>query len=453
MRHKNAWKWVGSAALALLILGFFSTIHLTRVSSAGGNATYEKLKIFAAILNEIEEKYVEEQDPQKLIYGAINGMVRVLDPHSAFLTQEEYKELRIETKGEFGGIGIEITIRDGTLTVVSPIEDTPAYRAGLQAGDRIIKIDGQITKDMNLTDAVKLIRGPKGEEVVLTILREGEARLIDVPIIRDIIRIQSVKWKNIGEDIAYIRVLAFQDRTDSKLKQAVSETGIGTKPLKGLILDLRNNPGGLLDQAVRVTDAFLDTGIIVSTKGRMKNQDMTFHASPELSVPTDLPMIVLVNQGSASGSEIVAGALQDHQRAVILGTRTFGKGSVQTIIPLDDDSGLRLTTALYYTPGGRSIQAEGIVPDVESPATAAEPEMVQRPSEPRRFLRERDLLHHLDPKGTPVPAEPDMQPAPGPDEPAQEEPREVKDSDPQLERAIDLLRTWTIFKKLRAQAE
>jgi len=454
MNSKNYWKLIAplTVAIAAILLSF--TLQPLSVSNAGSDTTYEKLKVFTSVLNEIEKKYVEEEDSEKLIYGAIRGMVKVLDPHSAFLSPEEYKELHIETKGEFGGIGIEITLKEGILTVVSPIEDTPAYRAGIKAGDKIIKIDGKVTKDMSLLDAVKLIRGPRGEKVVLTVLREGEPKLLDIPIERDIIRIQSVKWKAI-DDIAYVRILAFQDRTIDKMKEALESLSIGKKPYKGLILDLRNNPGGLLDQAVKVSDAFLTEGLIVFTKGRMQNQNMRFYSDEDILVPKDLPMVVLVNEGSASASEIVAGALQDHHRAIILGMQTFGKGSVQTIIPLEDESGLRLTTALYYTPSERSIQAKGITPDVKV-EMAPQP---QKKENDKRFLREKDLFRHLENSEEPE-IEQDIQTVP--EEPQQEEvpqeeikeiPEPDKESqDTQLNWAVELLRTWNIFSKLKTQS-
>jgi carboxyl-terminal processing protease len=452
MKFEKLWQIVTPVLATIIALVFFFTVPQGGVSGAGSDDTYEKLKIFTSVLNEIEQKYVDEEKPDKLIYGAIQGMVRILDPHSAFLPPEEYKELRIETKGEFGGIGIEITIRDGVLTVVSPIEDTPAFRAGMKAGDKIIKIDGKITKDMSLTDAVKLIRGLKGREVVLTVLREGEPRLITVPIVRDIIRVQSVKWKTIGEDIAYIRILAFQDRTYDKLADALNDLKVDEKLYNGLVLDLRNNPGGLLDQAVKVSDAFLSEGVIVYTKGRVQNQNVHFYADKEILVPKHLPVVVLVNQGSASASEIVAGALQDHKRAIIMGTSTFGKGSVQTIIPLDDDSGLRLTTALYYTPGDRSIQAKGITPDVLVELIRKPPE--QDDQKKRMFIREKDLLRHLENSTeTEQPAEGTPEEETGSDLTEDETPPEPgpEEEDNQLSRAVELLRAWNIFSKLESR--
>ncbi len=451
MKFEKLWQIVTPVIATVIALAFFLTIPEGGVSGAGSGSddTYEKLKIFTSVLNEIEQKYVDEEKPEDLIYGAIQGMVRILDPHSAFLPPDEYKELRIETKGEFGGIGIEITVRDGVLTVVSPIEDTPAFRAGMKAGDKIIKIDGKITKDMSLTDAVKLIRGPRGQEVVLTILREGETRLLTIPIVRDIIRVQSVKWKTVGDDIAYIRILAFQDRTYDKLAEAVKELKLDEKLYNGLVLDLRNNPGGLLDQAVKVSDAFLSDGVIVYTKGRVQNQNVHFYADEEILVPKHLPVVVLVNQGSASASEIVAGALQDHKRAIIMGTSTFGKGSVQTIIPLDDDSGLRLTTALYYTPGDRSIQAKGITPDVFVEMIRKAPD--QEAEKKRKFIREKDLLRHLENSTeSEQPEKQDVQEEDSnlSDEEASPQPEAEEAEDNQLSRAVELLRAWNIFSKL-----
>ena len=460
MNSKNYWKLIAPLSVAIAAILLSLALQPLSVSNAGSDTTYEKLKVFTSVLNEIENKYVEKEASEKLIYGAIRGMVKVLDPHSAFLTPEEYKELRIETKGEFGGIGIEITVREGILTVVSPIEDTPAYSAGVKSGDKIVKIDGKVTKDMSLLDAVKLIRGPRGKQVVLTVHRKGEPRLLDIPIVRDVIRIQSVKWRTIDDDIAYLRVLAFQDRTIDKMKDGLASLAVGEKPYKGLILDMRNNPGGLLEQAVKVSDAFLTEGLIVFTKGRMQNQNMRFFADEDILVPMDLPMVVLVNEGSASASEIVAGALQDHQRAILLGTQTFGKGSVQTIIPLEDDSGLRLTTALYYTPSERSIQAKGITPDVKVEMAP----LPQKKEKEKRFLREEDLFRHLensdepmseqDPQAQPEESQiEESQPEEAPEGETTETPEAERDrQDTQLTRAVELLRTWNIFNKLQSQA-
>jgi carboxyl-terminal processing protease len=347
--------------------------------------TYAKIKILSLVLNEIQKKYVEDTAPEDLIYGAIQGMVQTLDPHSSFLSAEEMKDFQIETQGNFTGVGIEITVEDGILTVVSPIEDTPAYRAGVEAGDEIIKVDGELTKNMTMMEAVRKIRGPKGSTVVLTLHREGVDKLIEVPIVRDVIPLQSVRYETLNDDYGYLRISNFQGDTTDKVIEALEELESGSRPLKGLVVDLRNNPGGLLDQSWRVSDLFLDGGLVVYTKGKIENQNMEFRATRK-TVAGDYPIVVLVNEGSASASEIVAGALQDQKRAAIVGSKTFGKGSVQTIIPLPDGSGLRLTTARYYTPSGRSIQAKGIEPDVfvEGFLTAR-----------GEVLREKDLEQHL----------------------------------------------------------
>ncbi len=333
--------------------------------------TRDHLAVFAEALGIVEDNYVEPRETKKLIYGAIKGMVSSLDNHSSFMAPEEFKELQIETKGSFSGIGIEITLKDNILIVVSPIEGTPAYRAGLQAGDRIIKIDGQSTKNMSLIDAVRKIRGPKGSTVTLTIMRQNVEKPKIFSLVREIIPIRSIKVRHFDDGIGYIRITNFQDKTDHDLKQAVKDLNAKFKPLRGLILDLRNDPGGLLDQAVKVADEFLTSGLIVYTEGRNKTQNHRFYAQDhgtELEKTT--PVVVLINEGSASASEIVAGAMQDRKRATLVGTKSFGKGSVQTIVPLEDGSALRLTTAYYYTPSGRVINEKGIQPDlvVEMPA-------------------------------------------------------------------------------------
>jgi carboxyl-terminal processing protease len=295
-------------------------------------------------------------------------------------------EFQIETRGNFTGVGIEITMQDNILTVVSPIEDTPAYRAGVEAGDQIIKIDGKLTKNMSLLEAIRLIRGPKGTDVILTMHREGASKMLDIKIVRDVIPLHSVRFERFNNDIAYLRISNFQGDTSDKLREALEKLQSDPKPLKGIILDLRNNPGGLLDQSVQVSDQFLSGGVVVSTKGKIEEQNMEFEARPGTVAQDNIPVVVLVNEGSASASEIVAGALQDQKRALILGAKTFGKGSVQTIIPLPDGSGLRLTTARYFTPSGRSIQASGIEPDITVPS---------RVLKEGKIVREKDLEKHL----------------------------------------------------------
>ena len=322
---------------------------------------YRDLDMFGEALEYIYNQYVEKPDTQKLIRAAIRGMLQSLDPHSSYMDPKNYHEMMVNIRGEFGGLGIEVTMENGVVKVVSPIDDTPAAKAGILAGDYIIRIDGKPVKGMTLSQAVEKMRGKVGTPIVVTILRKGRKKPFDVRIVRDIIRIQSVKWDVVGDDIGYIRITQFNEQTSPKLREAIADLKkkLGRK-LKGFIIDLRNNPGGLLDQARSVADMFLEHGEIVSIRGR--------HSSERLAAtPGDLtggkPIVVLINGGSASASEIVAGALQDHKRAVLIGTRSFGKGSVQKIIPLKDRSALRLTTERYYTPSGRSIQARGIMPD------------------------------------------------------------------------------------------
>jgi carboxyl-terminal processing protease len=380
-----------------------------------------------------------------LVSGAINGMLHSLDPHSAYLTPDLYKELQSDTQGRFGGLGIEITVKGGILTVVSPIEDTPAFKAGIKPGDQIFKIEEEFTKDMSLVDAVKKMRGLKGTKINLTIRREGSPDLIDFSLVRDIIRVRSVRSRSLEPGYGYIRLAQFQERSDRDLQRALEKLAAEKGGMKGLVLDLRNNPGGLLTQAVRVSDLFLESGLIVYTEGRIEAQKQKYFAQKDGSW-MDFPIVVLVNGGSASASEIVAGALQDHKRAVVLGTKTFGKGSVQTILPLDDSSALRLTTARYFTPNGRSIQTTGIVPDIVLDNTPGDgnAEAAKRPG-----LREENLPGHLN------------NPQPGSDAaPQSDQEREKQipssgptgdetiDKDAQLKRALDLLKSWDVFKQV-----
>ncbi len=359
--------------------------------------TYESLEAFSNVLNLVQENYVEEVDSQKAIEGAIKGMLNTLDPHSSYMKPDDFKELQVETQGSFTGIGIEITMKDNILTVVSPIEGTPAFAKGLKAGDKIVKIGDEQTQDMSLMEAVKRLRGPKGSEVTISIHRKGWPDIKDVTLIRDIIPIHSVKSKLLEPGYPYIRIINFQAQTTVDFKKALADLEKQGK-VKGLIVDLRNNPGGLLDQSVKIADIFVDGGVIVSTKGRIKEQNSVFYARDNNPKHT-FPLVVLVNEGSASASEIVAGALQDHKKAVIIGAQTFGKGSVQTIIPMDSGAGLRLTTARYYTPSGRSIQATGITPDVivASPTNQSveTDEKDEDQGKKPKYLREKDLKHHI----------------------------------------------------------
>jgi carboxyl-terminal processing protease len=358
------------------------------VASKGtdSGATYEQLRLFTEVLSIVQNQYVDEVPPKELIYSAIKGTLRGLDPHSSFLDPDSYKEMQVETSGSFGGLGIEITLKDDILTVVSPIEGTPAYRAGLHTGDRIVKIDGLVTKDMQLPDAVKRMRGKPGSKVTISVVREGWAEPKDFDIVREQIRVQSVRSHDLGNGVAYIKLRQFQEQSPHDIEAALEK--FDKNGMKALVLDLRNDPGGLLTAAVEVSEKFIDDGrLVVYTEGRVRNQNMRFSAHAKKGY-TKMPMVVLVNQGSASASEIVAGALQDWGRAIVVGTQTFGKGSVQTIIPLSDGSGLRLTTAKYFTPKGRSIHGKGITPDI----------IVEVPKEPagkERPLPSADPLEEL----------------------------------------------------------
>ncbi len=394
--------------ICLLFLGFGfgpARAQETAVKTSGASVdSYEKLRVFSEILSLLEANYVEALDTNELIDGAIRGMLKTLDPHTSYLPPESFKQMKVETSGRFGGLGIEISIRKGILTVVSPIEDTPAFKAGIQSGDRIIKIEDESTLDMTLTDAVERLRGKIGTSVNITIFREGVDEPFPVSLERANIQVKSVKSKIYEGSIGYVRIRSFTKTTSRDLDKILDE--FRAKKVKKLVLDLRNNPGGLLNQAVEVSDRFLKPeNLIVYTQGRTEEQNMRFTTHDRVQ-RVSYPMIILVNGGSASASEIVAGALQDSSRAIILGTQTFGKGSVQTIIPLSDGSALRLTTARYYTPSGRVIQENGIIPDiiVEVPVAAkssgdeedkSKEEINKMKNKMRKFLREKDLKQHL----------------------------------------------------------
>lgn len=434
--------------ILFLALGVFAGGGKVHRVGADINSAYEKLKILADVFGIVEKNYVESVKITTLVNGAINGMLETLDPHSSFMTPDVFKEMQTETRGSFGGVGFEITIRDKILTVVAPIEDTPAFRAGIQSGDQILRIDGKSTKDMNLMDAVKLMRGLQGTRVTITIMRTGFTEPQDLALTRAIIPIRSVRSKMLEEGYGYVKINQFIEKTHVDMKAALEKLESKEGTLRGLILDLRNDPGGLLEQAVKVADEFLESGMIVYTEGRVEGQKMKFYAQKKAKV-REYPMMVLVNAGSASASEIVAGALQDHGRAVILGTPTFGKGSVQTIIPLEDGSAVRLTTARYFTPNGRSIQAQGIVPDIivaDSLPTGA------RKGSPTRVLREKDLEHHLRGGGE-DPAKPVEKISEESLEKSADKKREGAGisgapEDPPLERALELLKTWKILNKV-----
>ncbi len=422
-----------SVVFLVFILGVTVGLGRFHKVSALSNPIYEDLKVFTDVLGLLQKEYVEETKSKDLVYGAIKGMLETLDPHSAFLPPNMYKEMQEETKGRFEGLGIEITTKEGVLTVVSPIEDTPAFKAGIQAGDQILKIDGELTKALTLMESVKRMRGPKGSKVTLTIMREGFPKPREFTLTRDVIPIRSVRYEVLEKQYGYIRLSQFQEKTDSDFQKAVKALEEETKGgLKGLILDLRNNPGGLLDQAVKVSDYFIESGLIVSVEGRREEHKMKFNAHPQEDNLTRYPLVVLVNGGSASGAEIVAGAIQDHGRGIILGTQTFGKGSVQTIFSLKDGSGLRLTTARYYTPGGRTIQAKGIVPDIIVKPSLPDEEKAA----PQKQPTEKDLERHL------IDAKEKEKPK------VEVKEKEKKPVDNQLERALELLKSWEIFKNI-----
>ncbi len=427
----------------LILTTAVSGIFIGRLSLGSMKAEgegYEDLKVFTEVLSIVKKNYVEDVKMKDMVYGAIKGMLNSLDPHSGFMPPEAYKEMQIETRGEFGGVGIQIGIKEGVLTVIAPIEDTPAYKAGIKAGDKIIKINGELTRDMGLQDAVNKMRGQKGTSVIITVIREGWKEMQDFTIVRDVIKVKSVKSKVIDDSIGYVKLNQFQERTASDLEAALSD--MEQKHVASLILDLRNNPGGLLNSAVDVASQFLPSGkVVVYIKGRSgegteyrTEGEKTAEPGKEKSkLFNTIPMIVLVNQGSASASEIVAGALKDWNRAVILGVQTFGKGSVQSVIPLSDGSGLRLTTARYYTPKGISIQSTGITPDIVVKLEAKDG------AKEHPVVREKDLERHLkNDKSEEKPKEPE-----------ETAPIEISEKeDVQLQRAIDLLKSWKVFKEL-----
>ena len=437
------------AGCALLLMGWSSLTAKTG-GPADAPDIYQYLKLFSDVLAIVQDNYVEKIDTKKVMYGAINGMLRELDPHSSFLRPEDFKELQIETKGKFGGLGIEITVRDNILTVVAPLEDTPADKAGILAGDQIIKIDDQPSQDLTLMEAVQKMRGPKGTKVKLTIIRKGERKPLEFELVRDIISIRSVRSRSLEPGYGYAKISSFQSGTASDLRKALDQLESAGGPLQGLILDLRNDPGGLLDQAVEVSDEFLEEGLIVYTGGRLDNQKMRFEAHKNAK-PRNYPIVVLINSGSASASEIVAGALQDHKRAILLGEPSFGKGSVQTVIPLNDGSAIRLTTSLYYTPSGRSIQAKGIEPDilVKRELPAQQKDKDDAVDEIRR-IREKDLPRHMQ-NGKQDAAEPgkqDKQDKQDKQEDGQAETQKLLESDNQLTRALDLLKSYKIMAQM-----
>ncbi|OVE80153.1 hypothetical protein BVY02_01160 [bacterium J17] len=443
------------------VLSLFLSANFVRSVAAKESSdsdSYTFLKNFTDVLALVQKNYVHEVDIKSLVEGSVKGMLASLDPHSGYLPVDIYKELQVETKGKFGGLGIEITVKDGLLTVVSPIEESPAYKAGVLAGDQIIKIADEFAKNLSLVDAVKKMRGPKGTPITISVHREGYPELIPITIIRDIIKVKSIRSRQLGDDYGYVRLAQFQEGSAREFSAALKEIENSAAKgddggLKGLVIDLRNNPGGLLTQAIRVSDLFLKDGVIVYTDGRLESQKQKYFAHDD-GVEPEYPIVVLVNSGSASASEIVAGALQDHGRALILGKRTFGKGSVQTILPMENGSALRLTTALYFTKSGRSIQAQGIEPDI---AVAA-----------KRFPKDTEELLEEDESSESLKGESQLPGAlknPSFDDDDTSDAKVESDrvligsrsamkaelskllrDDPQLDEALRLLKTWHIFQ-------
>ncbi len=450
-RHLKIWLFLVFAVLIWVFgIGFYRDI------SANNEETYEGLSIFSDVIELVEKNYVDKVETKKLIEDAIQGMVHSLDPHSSLLVPEAFEELQIDTQGEFTGIGIHVTMRDSLVTVIAPIEGTPAHKAGVKAGDKIVKVDGVATDD--LRDAVNRMRGPKGTSVVITIIRKGAPKPIEFALIRDVIPIESVRSNILKPGYGYVRVTNFRDSTTHDLVAALEKLEAAEPSLKGLILDLRDNPGGILNQAIKISDLFLETGEILSIKGRLKKHTRIFEAHAD-NVKRAYPLVILINGGSASASEIVAGALQDQKRALILGTTSFGKGSVQTVEQLRNGYGLKFTIARYYTPSGRSIQAKGVEPDIMVPYKKIDNTQVLQ----GRRVKESDLKNHLN-------AEPDTEdkkPVDSKDN-AKKEEKDKNDlqtieedadsdslilknllSDNQVARALDILISYEIFKDLK----
>jgi carboxyl-terminal processing protease len=451
MFKKILYSGVVLSALVVAGLIFIGSQGVSEVNAKDKDDVFDPLKLFSDVIAIVQRDYVESVGTGKLVEGAIKGMVSTLDPHSAFLTPDYYKELQVETSGEFGGLGIEITVKDGLLTVVTPIEGSPAAAVGVQAGDAIIKIEDKFTKNLSLVDAVKQMRGPKGSPIRISLMRKGVSELINVTIVRDVIKVKSVKSRLLIDGIAYVRLSQFQEHTGEEVESALEKmkSSLGDKDIRGLVLDLRNNPGGLLTQAIKVSDLFLEEGVIVYTDGRVEDQKKKFFAHSRGTEP-DYPIVVLVNEGSASASEIVAGALKDHGRAIVVGTRTFGKGSVQTVLPLYNGGALRLTTALYYTKSGRSIQAAGVEPDFEVKDAVVPLLTNEEPAEAPE-IRESDLPGAIrnpsgrapaskKPAGSTPPKKTTPTEAPTPLNPETAPIPELLSSDPPLQKAVDILR-------------
>ncbi|MGA9468948.1 MAG: S41 family peptidase [Candidatus Macondimonas sp.] len=435
MNSKGRGGWFLLMGLLLgLGLGVGQSVLADKASNQ--KVPLDDIRNFVEILERVKQEYVEPVDESALMQNAIRGMLSGLDPHSSYLDASEFKEMQINTSGRFGGLGIEVQMEDGFVKVVTPIDDTPAARAGLQPGDLIIKLDDTQVKGLSLTDAVNRMRGEPGSQIRLTILREKQDAPFVVTLTRDVINVQSVKRRLLEPGYGYVRITQFRNDAGKDLEDALSKLVAENKaPLRGLVLDLRNNPGGLLTAAVEVTDVFQDSGLVVYTQGREKTSRQDFPSKPGDSL-RGAPMVVLVNGGSASASEIVAGALQDNKRALVVGTRTFGKGSVQTVLPLPSGDAIKLTTARYYTPGGRSIQAEGIDPDI-----ALQPVKVSKVDAPAGLLRESDLSGRLAPEGKAAPVATPTAP--------EEKDGGLVATDYQLYESLNLLKGMTLVQSRR----
>ena len=431
--------------LAILLVFSVATFALSQMDDKQLADLYAQVELFSYALTTIQSEYVEEKSPKELIYGSLRGMLASLDPHSQFLDPDDYKDLKTETQGRFGGLGIEISIRDGLLTVVTPIEDTPAWKVGMMAGDRIVKIENELTKDMTLSDAVKKLRGDPGTEVHLTVLREKEFKIHDFTIVREVIKIQDVKDTQILKDnIGYVRLTEFREDSYQQIHKAMQE--LKDKGADSLIFDLRNNPGGLLNVAIDITQEFLPEGqLIVSTKGRRAAQNTETHSKATPGKVLDWPIVILINEGSASGSEILAGALKDNKRAVIVGTQSFGKGSVQSVIPLPDGSGLRLTTSKYFTPSGISIHGKGITPDVIVERIYPEDE-----EEDGEAVKKKDKEKDIDKIFEKVESPKDKNPEEAKLTKEEKEARERLLGDNQVQTGISVLQGIKVYKKFQS---
>ncbi|MBX7145010.1 MAG: S41 family peptidase [Oligoflexia bacterium] len=459
LTRERIWMMI-ALSLALMIFIGGSSLPEGSAKESKENSLFDNLKVFTDVLALVQRDYVREIDSKKLVEGAIKGMLATLDPHSGYLDPDFYQDLQVQTKGEFGGLGIEITIKDGLLVVVAPMEGSPADKAGIRPGDAIVKIDGRFTKEYSLVDAVKKLRGSKGTSIQISLMRKGTPDLIDVVVVRDTIEVRSVRARYLGEGFGYVRVSQFMEKTFDDLRAALDKLHHQSpdSQLRGLVLDLRNNPGGLLTQAIKVSDLWLTDGVIVYTDGRVESQKQKFFAHARDTEP-NYPLIVLVNGGSASASEIVSGAMQDHGRGLILGTQTFGKGSVQTITPLENGGAVTLTTALYYTKSGRSIQVTGVKPDIEID-NPVEPDKDSKKQQDKTegtstIMREGDLPGAISNPNNQseehsgmkkINKTPTIRGDLNAIDPEHEDLHDWFKRDAQLQRALDLLKSFNIFK-------